>query len=451
MIQSFRNRSSAIPSLFNTLSSNRIVTHIKERNIDNALNELQSNAQTLKFLPKDPIEATRDAASRLSIDLQKIPAVHIAGTKGKGSTSFVTEQLLRSSNPSLKTLLFTSPHILNVRERIRINGQPISRDLFKKYFWKVFDTLASSTDDSRYPTMPPYFRFLTVLALKISHDEKIPINVFEVGIGGTLDSTNVIHPTVCGITSMGIDHQNVLGNTLSQITEHKAGIIKENIPVVTVLNPLEAMKVIEDTARRKNAPLRIARTLPKKVSSVLKHVPFVQTNTALGVELADAFRVRQLGQQSWFKDDELILPAKAIKAIKNLSLPGRHQVLYSNNNRIFLDGAHTTDSLAHTGSWFRRRSKPSKSSILIFNVTGDRNPATLLTALNLAGHFSRAIFVDKDCASEWLKLGGSNSISICPSVKDAVRSALLSPGDVLVTGSFQLCGDVLRELGLCAV
>jgi folylpolyglutamate synthase len=156
-------------------------------------------------------------------DLNQLKVIHIAGTKGKGSTSAFCEIMLRSRG--LKTGLFTSPHLLEVRERIRINGRPIGKEVFGTSFFECWERL--STHRKERATMPAYFRFLTLMAFHIFIEEKVDVAIIEVGIGGHYDSTNIIPtPYACGISSIGHDHLDILGNTLAQIAWHKAGIFK---------------------------------------------------------------------------------------------------------------------------------------------------------------------------------------------------------------------------------
>ncbi|KAG9354611.1 hypothetical protein JZ751_001324 [Albula glossodonta] len=137
-------------------------------------------------------------------ELDELNAIHVAGTKGK----------------------YSSPHLVQVRERIRIDGHPISKELFTKYFWQVYEQL-EATKDAHAGSMPSYFLFLTILAFHVFLQEKVDVAVIEVGIGGAYDCTNVIRkPWVCGISSLGIDHTNILGDTIEKIAWQKAGIFK---------------------------------------------------------------------------------------------------------------------------------------------------------------------------------------------------------------------------------
>jgi folylpolyglutamate synthase len=167
-------------------------------------------------------------------DFNAFNAVHIAGTKGKGSTSAFVESILRhyhaSQSPNggfpFKTGLYTSPHLLEVRERIRINGQPLSQLDFAHYFFECWDKLTATCAGSG-TTMPTYFRFLTLMAFHVFLREKVDAAVVEVGIGGAYDATNILEkPAVCGVSSLGFDHQAILGETLPEIAWHKCGIFK---------------------------------------------------------------------------------------------------------------------------------------------------------------------------------------------------------------------------------
>jgi len=170
-----------------------------------------------------------------------LKVVHVAGTKGKGSTCTFAESILRSCG--FRTGLFTSPHLMDVRERFRLDGLDISEDKFIRYFWWCWNKLKEKTGDD--VPMPAYFRFLALLAFKIFSDEKVDVAVLEVGLGGKYDATNVVRaPVVCGISSLGYDHMEILGNTLGEIAGEKAGILKKGVPAYTVPQPEEAMSVL---------------------------------------------------------------------------------------------------------------------------------------------------------------------------------------------------------------
>lgn len=215
-----------------------------------ALNDLQTNHALLAKVIKDRqknihlnlprTEANlRAAGIRVPEDLDRLKAVHVSGTKGKGSTCAMVESILRQRG--LKTGLYTSPHLLSVTERIRIDGRPIAKDKFVRYFWQVYDRVVGAAsvgnedkDDDDEERRPPYFKFLTVLAFHIFLEERVEAAIFEVGIGGRYDCTNVIrNPVVCGITTLDLDHTSLLGGTIAEIAWHKAGIMKPGVATFT--------------------------------------------------------------------------------------------------------------------------------------------------------------------------------------------------------------------------
>tara|TARA_B100000579_G_scaffold86857_2_gene68056 strand:+ start:7994 stop:9346 length:1353 start_codon:yes stop_codon:yes gene_type:complete len=181
--------------------------------------------------------------------------IHVAGSKGKGSTS----NLISNGLMQYKVGLFTSPHMHSVTERIKINNSPISKKLFNKYFVKVWKIVSIMKND--LSQRPSFFEFMTLLSLVIFRDEKVDLSVIEVGLGGRLDSTNVIEPTVCVITQISKDHTKILGNTIKKISYEKAGIIKKNIPVVTSNQVKNAHEVIQLSAKKNNAKLFTSKNI----------------------------------------------------------------------------------------------------------------------------------------------------------------------------------------------
>lgn len=193
-------------------------------------------------------------------DLNRVNVIHITGTKGKGSTSAFVDSLIRSTplndgghrRPVVG--LYTSPHLVQVRERIRLDGQPISEHLFAKYFWQVWNKLEQN-DNRKHPEMTPlrpvYFRYMTILAFHVFLSLNVRCSIFEVGIGGRYDSTNIVpKPVATGITTLGLDHTALLGNTIAEIAYQKAGIFKQGCEAVSVEQSDEAIKVIEEEAKK---------------------------------------------------------------------------------------------------------------------------------------------------------------------------------------------------------
>src|SRR5579862_1993625 len=214
-------------------------------------------------------------------DLNPLNPIHVAGTKGKGSTcafiSSLLPQYLPSANSNLprspssqrphisKIGIYTSPHLRSVRERIQINNTPLSEPLFTQYFFEVWDRLeASAADEFRSDGKPSYFRFLTLTAFHAYLREGVDTAIIEVGIGGEYDSTNIIErPTVVGITSLALDHQIVLGDTIEEIAWHKAGIMKPGSLAFTVPQQDRALSVLKQRAKERNVDLTIIGRHPE--------------------------------------------------------------------------------------------------------------------------------------------------------------------------------------------
>lgn len=204
------------------------------------------------------LESTRYFLSLVGIkpdDLNQLNVIHVAGTKGKGSTCAFVESILRHNG--LKTGFYSSPHLVVVRERIRINGQSVTEEQFAFYFGQVYNKINECK--GREHGMPAYFNFLTVLAFYMFLVEKVDVAILEVGIGGEYDCTNVVpRPVVTGITSLDLDHCKLLGDTIEKIAWQKSGICKEGVPLFTVPQNEKAMQVLRERAAAKKSPFYVS-------------------------------------------------------------------------------------------------------------------------------------------------------------------------------------------------
>src|SRR5450432_2990388 len=191
-----------------------------------------------------------------------------------------------------KTGLFTSPHLVSVRERIRINSKPISEAMFAKYFFEVWDLFeASARSMSLDPNeKPPYFRYLTLMSYYVFLNEGVDVAIYEVGIGGEYDSTNVVErPAATGISTLAIDHVPLLGNTIAEIAWHKAGILKKSSPAFTTVQIPEAMEVIQSRARERGLNMQTVPIHPAlKDVKIQPDADFQRTNASLAIALTEA-------------------------------------------------------------------------------------------------------------------------------------------------------------------
>src|SRR5215471_3959814 len=175
--------------------------------------------------------------------------IHVAGTNGKGSTCAMLESIYRGAG--LRTGLFTSPHLISFGERIQVNRQPISEPEVVRQVHELQPSLLQFPAEEH----PTFFEVVTVMALRHFAAQKCDLVVWETGLGGRLDATNIVTPLASVITNIQYDHQKWLGETLAAIASEKAGIIKPGIPVLTATDEPEALKVIHEIARARKAPL----------------------------------------------------------------------------------------------------------------------------------------------------------------------------------------------------
>ncbi|KAI3507456.1 hypothetical protein L1887_22442 [Cichorium endivia] len=370
--------------------------------------------------------------------------IHVAGTKGKGSTCTFCEAILRESG--FKTGLFTSPHLIDVKERFRLNGLELSEEQFLLYFWGCWHQLKDKITEDL--PMPPLFQFLTLLGLKIFVSEKVDVAIIEVGLGGKNDSTNVIQdPVVCGITSLGFDHMEILGDTLEKIASHKAGIFKPKVPAFTVPQLPEALNVLKQRAHELEVPLQEVAPLTYKSLNGMKlslSGDHQLSNAGLAVSLCKSWLNSKGNWEKVFQNVSCdSLPDAFLRGLSSAYLPGRAQIVHDSclglNNEIgidescygelifYLDGAHSPESMDACAKWFSKvvkeninkpvsstfsnvenmeevciqhsqeikESKIISKRILLFNCMDSRDPEVILPRLaDISGsHFSKAIFV----------------------------------------------------------
>lgn len=323
--------------------------------------------------------------------LDKLSIIHVSGSKGKGSTCMYTEAILREYKT--KTALFTSPHLVSVTERIKISGESISKSLFTKYFWEVYDALQRKKDT---PTdMPSYFKFLQIMAFYIFVNESVDVAIIEVGIGGQFDSTNIIKNTeIVGITALQLEHTQLLGNTLKEIAWQKAGIIKKNSCVYVMdQQHRDCNDVINDRFHElQGKRLSFLPSFDDYKWLNCNKPDFSQTadvnrsNYSLAAQISACWlRKRNKLPCDYFSNDILkVIDKKFVDAYQKCQFEGRFQRIEGEGITFFLDGAHTIDSMRICANWFEKQLEKDNGNlnVLVFNVTGDRDSEQILEQLH---------------------------------------------------------------------
>ena len=272
------------------------------------------------------LEPTLDFADYLGNPQKTFRSIHVAGTNGKGSCSHMLASILQEAG--YRTGLYTSPHLKDFRERIRVNGAPISEQ-------EVIDFVKGHKAYLEARSLS-FFELTVGMAFDYFSRQGVDIAVIEVGLGGRLDSTNIITPEVCLITNIGWDHMEFLGETLPEIAGEKAGIIKKGIPVVVSESQPEVSEVFREIAHQKSAPLFIAdqMDLPDYPTSLLGNY---QKRNVRGVQAT-------LAQLKDFDIHHSHIQHGLMRVVENTGLQGRWQIL-SENPKIICDTAHNKEGL----------------------------------------------------------------------------------------------------------
>jgi dihydrofolate synthase/folylpolyglutamate synthase len=437
-----------------------------------ALGQELANTPSHKF----DLEHMRVLLRAMSHPERAFPSVLIAGTNGKGSTAATLASILRASG--LKTALYTSPHLLRINERIRINGEEITDDSFAALHG-VVDRIAEQLVEKReLPWHPSFFEMMTAIAFAHFAQQRVDIAVLEVGMGGRLDATNVVEPLVSVITDISLDHQKYLGNTVREIAREKAGIIRPGGVVVTLPQQPEANDIIGNAILEADAAGVSAvqyvppvspgssghQTTEKKFCSrypmevmgkqILVETPLVGRhqfrNVALAIAAAEELGKKGLGG---------ITPQSIERGIVATRWPGRFQVVPANQGwpELVLDVAHNP-----AGAWALRSALSERFDdrplIFVFGAMRDKAISEMTEIL-----FPMALRViatrpenPRAASAEEIQRAASRTgaeIELVPEVSAALDRARADakPATVIVlTGSIYLVGEAMRFLKLSA-
>jgi dihydrofolate synthase/folylpolyglutamate synthase len=387
---------------------------------------------------------------------KKYASIHIAGTNGKGSVAAMLESILRHAG--YRTGMFTSPHLVRVEERFKINGDQIHPRVFASLATKIRVTesfLLKRKGLDRYLTT---FEFLACCALLHFAERNVEIAVVEVGLGGKLDATNVIRPLVSVITRISYDHQNYLGNSLTKISGEKAGIIKEGVPVISGCGEGVTRRVIRSRAKKVQAPLlelskacRIGLTKEIRGRCSINLQTPVRTYRNLRLPLAGAYQAENAALAVMALEALQSFPVKVEHIRRGLSRvrwAGRLDE-YRSRRKTLLDGAHNPDAAEGLRQYLSSRSE--KEIHIVFGAVRDKNiRGTAARIFPLAKKIYLTPLTNSRSAApeDIVKMNREyrERFIIHSDMREALSDAWKRcppTGLVVVTGSLYLVGDLL--------
>jgi dihydrofolate synthase/folylpolyglutamate synthase len=430
--------------------------------LDSLLSQLQDLEREQRFHRGEISSYTLDRMVALAAALgspeRRIPCVHVTGTNGKGSTCTYLAALARAHG--LRDGLYTSPHLWHPCERIAIRGEPVSEALLERVLERVLAAAGPSPDQH-----PTYFEAMTLGAFVAFAEEPCDLAVYEVGLGGRLDATNVVQPLAAAITTIGLDHTAVLGPTKEAIAREKAGIFKPHTPAFTGALEPGPRAVVAEAASALGCPLtEVAppRLLPDRGSAggirFALEVPVAvrgtyELRTPATYQAANAALALTLFAQVAPELGVTADPARCVAALASTSIPGRFTVV-EGRPTIVMDGGHTEQAVAAAIAAFAAHFAGKRHCVLI-GALADKDKAGLARALKQLA--APCVVTQPESpramsASELLDALRSEGLtaSLEANPEHALERAREIAGDdgvVLVTGSFYLIAKLLGKLG----
>jgi len=416
------------------------------------------------------LDRVRAALTAMGQPHRRMPCVQVVGTNGKGAVCAMLDATLQASGYAVGR--FTSPHLLDLRERMRVNGEPISEEAFVEALNRVVRAEANALGKDHALT---YFELLTLTALAWFEEQAVDVALLEAGLGGRLDATSAVDPALVCVTAISLDHMHLLGDTLEAIAREKAGAFRAGAPVISVPQEKEVRLALKETAEAVGAPIAFlgrdieysqrfevsqrlgphcAVCLTTRRSS-FEHVacPFLGEHQAVncGLALAAWDRLREMG----FRLDE----QEAIAGLARAQLEGRME-LVSTAPRILLDGAHNVAAMRALvralGAFV-----PYDSLVMVFGCCDDKDVEGLLREAALGADkmiFTRARSTPRAVDPEQLRRRYAEQhgrmAQCAETVEEALELARRAVGRddlVCVAGSFYLVGEARRALQSQAV
>jgi len=413
---------------------------------------INSYQETLKFLYsqlpvyhhigpaayKNDLHNTLELCALIGNPQKKFKSIHVTGTNGKGSSSHMLAAILQSAK--YKTGLYTSPHLKDFTERIKINGV----DVMKDFVVNFVDRMKPAIEKIK----PSFFELTVAMAFEYFAMEKVDIAVIEVGLGGRLDSTNIIDPEVSLITNIGYDHMDILGNTLVEIASEKAGIIKQKKPIVISERQPEVEKVFIGKATKMDSPIYFASD---NISIAEKKSPGLEIHSSemsllVEPELKGHYQLKNIRGVIQIilimRQLDYQLPDSSIvdginKTVRLTGLKGRWQKI-SEKPTVICDTAHNAEGLLEILNQIKLT--PHKKLRWVFGIVKDKLPEKVLSILptNALYYFCQANIPRALSAIELLNMAKEKGLSgkVIPNVNDALQLAKheSSPEDLIMVG-----------------
>ena len=361
----------------------------------------------------------RKEVKELDDPQDNVPVIHVAGTNGKGSTCNILYQILREQGYSVG--LFTGPHLGQLVERIEVDGELIDRQEIADIYTEIRDENFSM------------FESLVIIAFKHYINEEVDVAVIETGCGGKRDATNIVDPEVSVITNVGLDHSHVLGETVPEIAEEKAGIIKERKPVVTQAEE-PALSKIQEKARKEKSELSEADKHVEKISENPLKLKYCEETFRPSIQGTYQVKNINLALEALEQAENFEVSHKSVvKGLEDVKVPGRMEKI-SGNPELVLDGAHNSEGVEMLAKSIER------FDTVVFGCMGKKPYREMIERLRpYADRFVLTV-PDKDHA--WRPSEEDLDLKVVEDPVEAVRTA---EGDTLVTGSLYLVGEIRQN------
>ncbi len=392
------------------------------------------------FGARPGLDTPRRLAERAGHPERLLRFVHVAGTNGKGSTCAMLEAVYRAAD--LRVGLYTSPHLVSFRERIQVNRRLIPEEAVARLMAEFIPWLAEFSAESH----PTFFEVATLMALRWFAEERCDLVIWETGLGGRLDATNIVTPLVSVITNIQLDHEKWLGDTIETIAGEKAGIIKPRVPVVTAADDPRALAVLASVASEQGAPISIVG------ADEAAPVPATLALAGAHQRLNAALVLRVVGL---LQGEFPVSPEAVGRGFEQVEWPGRFQVLQRDGRTLVLDGAHNPAGAralaAALGAKF-----PHQPLTLVLGVLDDKDWTAVCRAL--APLASRVLLAPvasprsagpEQLATVCREANPRAEVLVTGSCAAALQLSAQEPL-VVLTGSLYFIGEAMELLGLGA-